>query len=267
MTRASPAAAGGPEYSLGGEFRYFAPKFDEGFYRLYSKASQEQWAVAALPWDALGALDPEWRRGMIALLSPMIVSERGAMLACHTMLPQVRAKGDHDAELVMHAMMLDEARHWEGLNRMFIAMASEPRPISEWKEMLGINLLIMRGASFDQWLWGIQISDIIAGNLYAAFKTSSDSKPVQELFAGFLKDEARHHRFCQLYFAREASKFTREQQRRYRLHAGKLITKFEGLIIGRLADDMKRIGVDPVRMFERIAAAVERQAEEYGFLA
>ena len=112
-----------------------------------------------------------------------------------------------------------------------------------------------------------EISDIIAGNLYAAFKTSSDSKPVQELFAGFLKDEARHHRFCQLYFAREAAKFTREQQRRYRLHAGKLITKFEGLIIGRLADDMKRIGVDPVRMFERIAAAVERQAEEYGFLA
>jgi len=263
----SPAAAGGPEFSLGGEFRYFVPHHDEGFYRLYSKASQEQWAVAALPWAELGALDPDWRQGMVALLSPMIVSERGAMQACCTMLPQVRAKGDHDAELVMHAMMLDEARHWEGLNRMFVAMSSAPRPISEWKEMLGINLLIMRGASFDQWLWGIQISDIIAGNLYAAFKGSTASKPVQELFAGFLKDEARHHRFCHLYFAREAAKFTREQQRRYRAHAGKLIVKFEGLICGRLADDMKRIGSDPVVMFERIAAAVERQAEEYGFLA
>jgi len=267
MGGGASAAPGGPEFSLGGEFRYFAPRLDEGFYRLYSKASQEQWAVGALPWEALGQLDPEWRQGMIALLSPLIVSERGAMQACGTMLPQVRAKGDHDAELVMHAMMLDEARHWEGLNRMFVAMASQPRPISEWKEMLGINLLIMRGASFDQWLWGIQISDIIAGNLYAAFKASTDSKPVQDLFAGFLKDEARHHRFCHLYFEREAAKFTREQQTRYRAHAGKIIAKFRFLVCDRLGDDMRRIGADPQKIFERIAAAVERQADEYGFLA
>jgi hypothetical protein len=263
----APSKAPGLDYSLGGQFRYFVPRVDEGFQRLSTKASQEQWAVGALPWEALGTLDADWRRGMIGILSPLLVSERCAMQACGTMLPQVRAKGDHDSELVMHAMMLDEARHWEGLNRLFIAMAAEPAPIAEHKDMLGINLLIMRGASFDQWLWGIQISDIIAGNLYAAIKSSTDSVPVQELFGGFLRDEARHHRFCHLFFAREAARFSREQQGRYRLHGGKIVAKFERLICGRLAEDMRRIGTDPQRIFEKVATAVERQADDYGFLA
>ncbi len=248
-------------------FHYFQPAWNTDFYRLYTKASEEQWSIGGLPWDKLGAIDPDWRRGMIALMSPMLVSERGAMIACGTMLPQVRAKGDHESELVMHAMMLDEARHWEGLNRIFLELKGEPRPLTEWKEMLGINYLIMRGASFDQWLWGIQICDIIAGHLYAAFRASTDSEPVRELFQGFLRDESRHHRFCHLFFEREASRFTREEQSRYRLHGRKLVAKFEKLILVRLGDDMRRIHADPVAVFEKIAASVERQAEEYGFLA
>jgi len=248
-------------------FTYFKPTWDENFYRLYTKAGEEQWSVGALPWAQLGTSDPDWRRGMIALLSPLLVSERGAMQACATMLPLVRAAGDHDSELVMHAMMLDEARHWEGLNRVFQELRAEPTPLTEWREMLGINLLIMRGGSFDQWLWGIQICDIIAGHLYACFRASTASPPVQALFAGFLKDEARHHRFCHLFFAREAARFTRAEQIRYRLHGRKLIGKFEGMICGRLADDMRRIGADPQAVFEKIASNVERQADEYGFMA
>lgn len=248
-------------------FHYHQTVWNPDFYRLYTKASEEQWSIGALPWDKLGDANPDWRRGMIGLLSPLLVSERGAMMACGTMLPQVRAKGDHDSELVMHAMMLDEARHWEGLNRIFTELKAEPTPIEEWKEMLGINLLIMRGSSFDQWLWGIQICDIIAGHLYAAFRASTDSAPIQALFSGFLKDEARHHRFCHLFFEREASRFTRAEQQRYRLHGRKLVGKFESMICGRLSDDMKRIGSDPRAVFEKIAANVERQADQYGFLA
>jgi hypothetical protein len=249
------------------DFHYHQTAWNPDFYRLYGKASEEQWSVAALPWDKLGETNPDWRRGMIGLLSPLLVSERGAMMACGTMLPTIRSRGDHDSEIVMHAMMLDEARHWEGLNRVFLELKAAPTPLSEWKEMLGINLLIMRGASFDQWLWGIQICDIIAGHLYAAFKSSTDSPPIQALFAGFLRDESRHHRFCHLFFEREASRFTREEQRRYRLHGRKLVAKFEAMICGRLADDMKRVNSDPRAVFEKIAANVERQADQYGFLA
>ena len=249
------------------EFHYFHPQWKDGYYRLYTKANQEQWSVGSLPWHELGTFDADWQRGLLNLLSPLLVSERGAMQACGTMIPRIREQGNYDAELVMHAMMLDEARHWEGLNRCFIELKAEPTPLSEWKMMLGINLLIMRGASFDQWLWGIQISDIIAGNLYAAFKSASSSVPIQELFAGFLRDEARHHRLCHLYFAEQASRFTREEQRRYREHAGKLLAKFEKMILGRLRDDFVRIGADADKIFEKIASAVERQADEYGFLA
>jgi hypothetical protein len=249
------------------EFHYFQPKWDDDFYRLYTKAGEEQWSIGALPWDQLGPLDADWRQGMINLLSPLLVSERGAMQACGTMLPLVRARGDYDSEVVMHAMMLDEARHWEGLNRIFLELKAEPRPLSEWKDMLGINYLIMRGGSFDQWLWGIQICDVIAGYIYAAMRASTDSVPIQALFAGFLRDEARHHRFCHLFFAREASRFTREQQARYRHHGDKLVGKFKTFICGKLGDDMRRIGADPVVVFERIATSVERQAEQYGFLA
>lgn len=267
-----PAAAAGdgasaPQGEAPRRLHYHQPAWDPDFYRLYTKAGEEQWSVGALPWDELGSVDRDWREGMLNVLSPLLVSERGAMLACGTMLPQVRAKGDHDSELVMHAMMLDEARHWEGINRIYQEFDGDPTSLAECREMLGINLLIMRGASFDQWLWGIQICDIIAGHLYAAFRATSPSRPIQELFAGFLRDESRHHRFCHLYFAREASRFTREQQTRYRQHARKLIAKFEAFICGRLAEDMRRIGTDPKAIFEKIAANVERQAEQYGFLA
>ena len=248
-------------------FHYFQPGWDEDFYRLYTKAGGEQWSIGTLPWHELGEVGEEWRRGMPAVLSPLLVSERGAMMACGTMLPQVRARGDHDAELVMHAMMLDEARHWEGLNRIFVELKTEPTALDESKDMLGINYLIMRGASFDQWLWGIQICDIIAGHLYAAFRASTASRPIQELFAGFLRDEARHHRFCQLFFARGAAGFTREQRARWRLHGRKLVGKFEKMICGRLADDLKRTGIEPRPVFEKIALNVERQADAYGFIA
>src|SRR5471032_2100036 len=109
-------------------FHFFQPAWNDDFYRLYTKAGEEQWSIGALPWAELGALDPDWRAGMLALLSPLLVSERGAMLACGTMLPQVRQRGDHDSELVRHAMMLDEARHWEGLNRIFLELKGQPTP-------------------------------------------------------------------------------------------------------------------------------------------
>lgn len=245
---------------------YYQKTSDAEFYRLYTKASDEQWAVGSLPWHDLGALDADWRAGMLNLLSPLLVSERGAMQACGTMIPHIRAAGHYDAELVMHAMMLDEARHWEGLNRFFQEAKGDPIPITEYKEMLGINLLIMRGSSFDQWLWCIQICDIIAGNLYNAFRASSASKPIVDLFGGFLRDEARHHKFCQLYFARQAAVFTAEQKRRYREHGSRLVGKFEKIILGRMRDDLVRIGADPQKMAHKIATAVERQADDYGFI-
>lgn len=246
------------------DLHYHQPVHHDGFYRLYAKASQEQWAVNALPWHQLGTLDPDWRDGMVNLLSPLLVSERGAMQACGTMLPVIRNAGHHDAELVMHAMMLDEARHWEGLNRFYIEAKASPSAITENRDMLGINLLIMRGTSFDQWLWCIQICDIIAGHLYAAFKNSCESKPIVELFAGFLRDESRHHRFCQLYFEEQASRFTPEQRARFRQHGSRLVAKFETMILGRLRDDLVRIGADPHKIFHKIATAVDRQADEYG---
>jgi len=246
------------------DLHYHQPEHHEGYYRLYTRASQEQWAVGALPWQQLGTLDPDWRDGMIRLLSPLLVSERGAMQACGTMLPVIRAQGEYDAELVMHAMMLDEARHWEGLNRFFIEARATPSDIAENRDMLGINLLIMRGTSFDQWLWCIQISDIIAGNLYAAFRNSCQSQPIVEMFAGFLRDESRHHRFCQLYFAEKAQHFTPEQRKRFREHGGRLLGKFEKMVLGRLRDDLIRIGADPKKIFHKIATAVDRQADEYG---
>ena len=243
---------------------YHHPAYDPDYYRLYTKAGEEQWSIGSVAWDQLGDLDADWRQGMLNLLSPLLVSERGAMQACGTMIPACRAAGHHDAELVMHAMMLDEARHWEGLNRFFVETRGEPIAISEYKEMLGIQLLIMRGASFDQWLWAIQICDIIAGNLYNAFKASCDSRPIVDLFAGFLRDEARHHKFCQLYFERQVQTFTDEQKQRYREHGRRLVGKFEKIILGRMRDDLVRIGADPQKMAQKISVTVERQADQYG---
>lgn len=247
-------------------FQYFQKDIDPEFHRLYTKASGEQWAVGELDWSPLKNLDEDFKRGMLGMLTPLLVSERGAMQACVTMLPKLRDSEDYDSELVMQAMGLDEARHWEGLNRLFLELGEEPRPITDFKEALGINYVIMRCGDFDQWLWCIQICDIIAGVLYANFKNNTDNKLVEELFSGFLRDEARHHRFCNLFFEREANTFTRDQQKRYRRQGGKLVKKFENLMKIHLTDYMKMMGCDPVLSFEKVAKAVEGQAHKYGFV-
>ncbi|NRA39033.1 MAG: hypothetical protein HRU15_12895 [Planctomycetes bacterium] len=246
-------------------FHFFQEAFDPDFYRLYSKASREQWAVADLPWDKTGKIDEDYRNGLLGMLSPLIVSERGAMQACGTMLPKLREAGDHDSEIVMHAMMLDEARHWEGINQVYLALEGRPRPITDFKEALGINYVIMRCGDFDQWLWCIQICDIIAGVLYNNFKNTCESEPIVKMFDGFLKDEARHHRFCNLFFTREAEQFTLDQKKRYRKQGDKLIKKFENLMKNHLADYMSMMGCDATVAFEKVAKAVENQAKAYGF--
>jgi rubrerythrin len=166
----------------------------------------------------------------------------------------------------MQAMGLDEARHWEGLNRIFVELGEEPKPITDFKAALGINYVIMRCGDFDQWLWCIQICDIIAGVLYNNIKTSCDNKLLQSLFEGFLRDEARHHRFCNLFFEREAGKFNKDQQKRYRRQGEKLVKKFENLMKIHLVDYMSMMGCDAKVSFEKVAKAVEGQAKKYGFV-
>ena len=85
------------------------------------------------------------------------------------------------------------------------------------------------------------------------------------MFDGFLKDEARHHRFCNLFFTREAEQFTLDQKKRYRKQGDKLIKKFENLMKNHLADYMSMMGCDATVAFEKVAKAVENQAKAYGF--
>ncbi len=246
-------------------FQYFQKNIDQDFHNLYTKASAEQWAVGDLDWSPIKDLDEDFKQGLVGMLTPLLVSERGAMQACVTMLPKVRDAEDYDSELVLQAMGLDEARHWEGLNRIFVEIDQEPKPITDFKAALGINYVIMRCGDFDQWLWCIQICDIIAGVLYNNIKSATDNPLVEQLFEGFLRDEARHHRFCNLFFGREASNFSKDQQRRYYKQGGKLVKKFENLMKIHLKDYMSMMGCDSTQAFEKVAKAVEGQAKKYGF--
>ena len=124
------------------------------------------------------------------------------------------AAGEAAAQLYIASFIMDEARHFETLTRLYRTLGEGPLSIREMPELLRYYQRLRQGDRLD-WVWGILISDIIGKHFY---RELGPKRPQPDPFFGgltvrILKDESRHLVFAEHYLKRNLPMLVPERRR------------------------------------------------------
>jgi hypothetical protein len=232
----------------GGITRVFPDLSDDLLLNLFHKGAKAQWTSRDLDWGAKTGLTSRQKLALARLLTPVYFGEQTAMAGAGSILPQVMAAGETTAQLYLASFIMDEARHFETLTRLYRSLGHDPLGLREIPELLRYHHRIRQGDRAD-WVWGILFSDVIAKHFYRAFGVNQT--PGDPLFGGLstriLQDESRHLAFAEHYLRRNVA--TMEPARR------------RALIDMR--DDLFRILRAMTERVRGDAAAFEIDSDEY----
>jgi para-aminobenzoate N-oxygenase AurF len=194
--------------------RIFPDLSDDLLLNLFHKGAQTQWTSRTLDWSTPVRLSERQRLALARLLTPIYFGEQTAMAGASSILPSVMAAGETTAQLYLASFIMDEARHFETLTRLYQTLGHDPLGIRDMPELLRYYHRLRQGDRVD-WVWGILISDIIGKHFYREL----GPKQVQPdpFFGGLttriLKDESRHLAFAEHYLKRNLPKLTPERRR------------------------------------------------------
>ncbi len=221
---------------------------DDLLLNLFHRGAKAQWTSRDLDWTVPTSLSPRQRLALARLLTPVYFGEQTAMAGASAILPRVMAAGEATAQLYLASFIMDEARHFETLTRLFRALGHDPLGIREIPELLRYHHRIRQGDRAD-WVWGILFSDVIAKHFYRAFG-SNQARP-DPLFGGLstriLQDESRHLAFAEHYLRRNVAHMDLARRR--------------SLI--EMRDDLFRILQAMTERVRADAAAFEIDADDY----
>jgi hypothetical protein len=186
---------------MGLPVRIFPELSDDLMLRLFHKGAAASWTSRDLEWDRPAALDARQRRALARLLTPVYLGEQTAMAGASAVLPRLLAAGETSAQLYLSTFILDEARHFEALTRLYQAFGQEPMRLREMPDMLRYHHRLRQGDRID-WVWGILISDLYAKLFYRSFVASRPGSLFGHVSARILEDESRHQAFALLYLRR-----------------------------------------------------------------
>jgi hypothetical protein len=113
------------------------------------------------------------------------------------------AAGETTAQLYLASFIMDEARHFETLTRLYRALGHDPLGIREMPELLRFYHRLRQGDRAD-WVWGILVTDIIGKHFYRSLGVNQ-RKPdplVGGLSRRIVRDESRHLAFAEHYLTR-----------------------------------------------------------------
>jgi len=186
--------------------RVFPDLSDDLLLNLFHKGAKAQWTSRDLDWEKPTSLGPRKRLALARLLTPVYFGEQTAMAGASAILPKVMAAGEATAQLYLASFIMDEARHFETLTRLYRALGHDPLGIREIPELLRYHHRIRQGDRAD-WVWGILFSDVIAKHFYRAF--GSNQAQQDPLFGNLstriLQDESRHLAFAEHYLKRNVA--------------------------------------------------------------
>jgi hypothetical protein len=176
---------------------------DDLLLNLFHKGARAQWTSRDLDWTVPTSLSPRKRLALARLLTPVYFGEQTAMAGAGAILPTVMAARESTAQLYLASFIMDEARHFEALTRLYKALGHDPLGLREIPELLRYHHRIRQGDRAD-WVWGILFSDVIAKHFYRAF--GSNQTPPDPVFGSLsvriLQDESRHLAFAEHYLRR-----------------------------------------------------------------
>jgi len=194
--------------------RIFPDLTEDLLLNLFHKGAQAQWTSRSLDWSTPSRLSDRQRLALARLLTPVYFGEQTAMAGASSILPSVMAAGETTAQLYIASFIMDEARHFETLTRLYQTLGHDPLGIRDMPELLRYYHRLRQGDRVD-WVWGILISDIIGKHFYRELgpRQASPDPFFGGLTTRILKDESRHLAFAEHYLKRNMASLTMERRR------------------------------------------------------
>jgi P-aminobenzoate N-oxygenase AurF len=195
----------GDRQGLRGITRVFPDLQEDLLLNLFHKSAKAQWTSVDLDWAPPLVLSGRQREALARLLTPVYFGEQTAMVGASTILPQLMAAGETTAQLYLTSFMMDEARHFEALTRLFRKLEHDPLGLRQMPELLRYHHRIRRGDRAD-WVWGILFSDVIAKHFYRSFGVAQADPLFGAMSQKILLDESRHLAFADHYLRRNVAR-------------------------------------------------------------
>lgn len=254
----------GGEPRSAGITRIFPDLHDDLLLDLFHKGARAQWIASDLDWSLPARLSPSRAAALARLLSPIYLGEQTAMLGASRILPEVVAAGETTAQLYLSSFVMDEARHFETLTRLYRTLGQQPTRLRDMPDLLRYHHRLRLGDRLS-WVWGILISDLIAKHFFRAFGQAQPDA-LGQLAGRVLQDESRHLAFAEHYLRRNLPKLDAERRR-------ELIVMRDDLyrVIDRMTERMRadgaEFGVDADVYLERLRTDFEFFGKRIGLEA
>jgi len=243
-------------------FRLFPDLDEDLLLNLFHKGAHVQWTSRDLDWDDPLELDPDQCRALAHLLTPVYLGEQSAMMGASSVLPQMAEANETTAQLYLCSFMMDEARHFEALTRLYHRLDQHPLGIREMPDMLRYHHRLRQGDRAD-WVWGILISDLFAKNFYQMFSKSQPHALFGKMSSKILLDESRHQAFADTYLKRAIPKMAPERLTDLRRMRDELLVIMESMYT-QLHEDADRIDLQGEAFLEHLAQDIEQHARRIG---
>ncbi len=239
------------------------PQFEEDLLiRLFHKGVKAQWTVSDVEWQQPLMMEDEQARALAHMLTPVYLGEQSAMIGASVVLPQMAMAGETTSQIYLSSFLMDEARHFEVLTRLYKRLNEDPLNVRQMPAMLRYHNRLRKGDRID-WVWGILISDVFAKNFYQIFSRSQPEALFGSLSGRILQDESRHQAFAEHYLKRAVPTLDPDRTQSLVNMKDDLLSIMDNMY-DHLLGDAKRLNIDGRLFLDNLRAEIEKKAERIG---
>ena len=243
-------------------FRLMPDLSDDLLLRLYHKGAHIDWTSEDIDWQAPLELSDRESEALARVLSPVYLGEQSAMLGAANVLPQLAMAGESTGQLYLSTFLLDEARHFEALTRLYRRLQHDPVAIRKLPAMLRYHHRLRQGDRVD-WVFGILVSDLFAKQFYQLFSKTRQDVLFGDMSQRILIDESRHQAFCDEYLSRAMPRLSPERRAALREMRDELLRIMHDMQ-DALGKDAEVLGFSGDDMLARVAQDVEAHCRRIG---
>jgi len=242
--------------------RIFPDLEEDLLLNLFHKAAKIQWTSRDLDWGQSLQMTRRQNQALARMLTPVYLGEQTAMVGAAHVLPQLMEAGETTAQIYLASFIMDEARHFEALTRLYRKLEHHPVGLRELPEMLRYHHRLRTGDRVD-WVWGILISDLFAKLFYQWFAEAQSEGLFGRMSARILVDESRHQAFAEHYLRRNVPKMDLPR-RRALVDMRDELFRIMRAMEGRLRGDCEALGFDGNGFLSRLWAELESFSRRIG---
>ena len=236
---------------------------DDKIMSLFHKGVKGQWAADELDWSLPFALDEFEKTSFARILTPVYLGEQTAMAGAAKVIPYFMTAHEHSAQLYLTTFMLDEARHFEMLTRVYRLLDRKPLDLRDLREMFQYHYRLLQSNNRVHWLFGILISDLFAKHFYGMFVRKFRPTLFGQLSIRIIRDEGRHQAFAEHYLYEMSDSMPHEMRQELLKMRDDLLRIMESMC-KKLVSDTETLGFDGYELLQQLNYDVEKKVRIIG---